>query len=106
PSLQVGNPAKSSPPKKHLPQFLHRNVKTDRHRQTFYIHVMHAGGELRTDSNLISNERPLCVRNGHYDTSARCPLFPRHRTWFIRVPMSALCQKRTHALQQKTGSIR
>jgi hypothetical protein len=26
-------------------------VKTERRRQTFYIHVMHAGGELRADSN-------------------------------------------------------
>ena len=34
--------------------------------------------------------------------SARCPLYPQKRTLVERVAMSALCQKRTHALQQKT----
>jgi hypothetical protein len=32
-----------------------RRACEERHRQTFYIHVMHAGGELRADSNLVSN---------------------------------------------------
>jgi hypothetical protein len=31
----------------------------------------------------------------------RCPLYPQKRASFSPVPMSALCQKRTHALQQK-----
>src|SRR5262249_50951901 len=31
----------------------------ERHRQTLCIHVMHAGGELRAEGNLMSNERPL-----------------------------------------------
>ena len=30
-----------------------------------------------------------------------CPLYPQKRTWIGTAVMSALCQKRTHALQQK-----
>jgi hypothetical protein len=63
-----------------MPQFLDRNAKTERHRQTFHIHVMHAGGELRTDSNLMSNERPLWVKSGHDGVNFRCVLYPRKRT--------------------------
>ena len=33
--------------------------------------------------------------------STRCPLYPQKRTWIGTAVMSALCQKRTHALQQK-----
>src|SRR5262249_46717197 len=35
------------------------------------------------------------------DLSIRCPLYPRKRTSSDTSGMSALCQKRTHALQQK-----
>jgi hypothetical protein len=31
----------------------------------------------------------------------RCPLYPQKQTSFSALAMSALCQKRTHALQQK-----
>src|SRR6516162_3089975 len=40
------------------------------------------------------------VISGHFIASSRCPLYPRKRTSIERVGMSALCQKRTHALQQ------
>jgi len=43
---------------------------------------------------------PLWVKSGHLPTFARCPLYPRKRTWITTVMTSALCQKRTHALQQ------
>src|SRR5262249_53198003 len=32
--------------------------------------------------------------------SASCPLYPQKRTWISTVAMSALCQKRTYAVQQ------
>src|SRR5262249_20099023 len=34
-------------------------------------------------------------------TSRCCPLYPRKRTKSRRLDLSALCQNRTHALQQK-----
>src|SRR5215831_4396838 len=34
-----------------------------------------------------------------------CPLYPQKRTLIERVGMSALCQKRTYALQQIVGSL-
>src|SRR5215472_146690 len=33
---------------------------------------------------------------------SKCPLFPQKQTLIERVGMSALCQKQTHALQQRT----
>jgi hypothetical protein len=33
--------------------------------------------------------------------SEPCPLYPQKRTLELTLGMSALCQKRTHALQQK-----
>jgi hypothetical protein len=44
---------------------------------------------------------PLWVKSGHRIRSAQCPLYPRKRTSIEPVAMSALCQKQTHALQQK-----
>ena len=43
---------------------------------------------------------PLWVKNRHGNQLAQCPLYPQKRTLVERVRMSALCQKRTHALQQ------
>src|SRR5262249_33524316 len=43
---------------------------------------------------------PLWVKSGHFVKSGRCPLYPRERTSELNRVMSALCQKRTHALQQ------
>jgi len=37
--------------------------------------------------------------------TADCPLYPQKQTSIERVGMSALCQKRTYALQQITGSL-
>jgi hypothetical protein len=34
-------------------------------------------------------------------TFSQCPLYPQKRTLIERVRMSALCHKRTHAVQQK-----
>jgi len=48
---------------------------------------------------------PLWVKSGHRSMSASCPLYPRKRTFIERVGMSALCQKRTHALQQSGAEV-
>src|SRR5262249_32268614 len=45
---------------------------------------------------------PLWVRSGHHPLFSRCPLCPRKPTKGRHVGMSALCQKRTNALQQMT----
>jgi hypothetical protein len=47
------------------------------------------------------SECPLWVKSGHRIRSASCPLYPRKRTLLSAIAMSALCQKRTHAVQQK-----
>src|SRR6516162_4324652 len=44
---------------------------------------------------------PLWVISGHCRLSGRCPLYPQKRTLVERIGMSAKCQKRTHAVQQK-----
>src|SRR5215469_11974911 len=41
------------------------------------------------------------IKSGHRSTSDQCPLYPKKRTLVERVGMSALCQKRTHALHKK-----
>jgi hypothetical protein len=38
--------------------------------------------------------------SGHFAEFDQCPLCPRKRTLFTAARMSALCHKRTHALQQ------
>jgi hypothetical protein len=40
-------------------------------------------------------------KSGHQQMPASCPLYPRKRTLIERVVMSALCQKRTHAVRQR-----
>jgi hypothetical protein len=46
-------------------------------------------------ATILTDRCPLWVINGHRVTSASCPLYPRKRTSFSAVAMSALCQKRT-----------
>jgi hypothetical protein len=43
------------------------------------------------------------VISRHRSVSTRCPLYPRKRTSLSMTGMSALCHKRTHAVQQKRG---
>ncbi len=43
----------------------------------------------------------IAVKSGHDAFNLRCPLYPQQRTFLDAVPMSALGQKQTHALQQK-----
>jgi hypothetical protein len=43
----------------------------------------------------------LCITANRRAGFKRCPLYPRKRTLVERVVMSALCQKQTHAAQQK-----
>src|SRR6516225_416214 len=40
---------------------------------------------------------PLWVKSRHWSTFNRCLLYPRKRTWFSTVVMSAKCHKRTLA---------
>src|SRR5262249_35719577 len=46
---------------------------------------------------------PLWVISGHGSASIRCPLYPQKQTLITSVEMSALCQKRTPAPQQRTS---
>src|SRR5262249_26534440 len=46
----------------------------------------------------------IMVASYQSDTVARCPLYPQKRTFAVHKRMSALGQKRTHALQQ-TGAL-
>ena len=41
---------------------------------------------------------------GRVMSATQCPLYPRKRTLELGGVMSALCQKRTHALQQITSA--
>ncbi len=43
----------------------------------------------------------LRVKSGRDALKFRCPLYPRKRTFAHAIRMSALGQKRTHALQHK-----
>ena len=43
---------------------------------------------------------PLWVKSRHRRAFRRCPLYPQKRTLKLSRVMSALCQKRTHAVQQ------
>src|SRR5262245_37875637 len=45
---------------------------------------------------------PLWVRSGHCGVSGQFPLYSQKRTSLSAIAMSALCQKRTYALQQKS----
>src|SRR6516165_5713385 len=44
---------------------------------------------------------PLWVKSRRSGVTERCPLYPRKRTLSDTTGMSALCQKRTYAPQQK-----
>ena len=46
------------------------------------------------------NFRMDWVISGHFVEIRRCPLYPQKRTLAERIGMSALCQKRTYAVQQ------
>ena len=48
----------------------------------------------------ITNQCPLWVKSRHRIRSASCPLYSQKRTFGSAIAMSALCHKRTHALQQ------
>ena len=54
----------------------------------------------------LSNGWPLRVISGHFRISKRCPLYPRKRTSFSTIVMSALCQKRTSAVRAEILNIR
>ena len=49
--------------------------------------------------------RPIWVTSGHSGVSGARPLYPQKRTLLRVIGMSALCQKRTRALQQPTPAI-
>jgi hypothetical protein len=46
------------------------------------------------------HECRLWVKSRHQRMSASCPLYPQKQTLELSHAMSALCQNRTHALQQ------
>src|SRR6516225_4780637 len=47
-----------------------------------------------------SSQRPLWVKSRHRGELRECPRYPQKRTSELSRGMSALCQKRTYALQQ------
>ena len=49
--------------------------------------------------------RPLWVNSGRRDELRECPLYPQKRTLPQRKQMSALCHKRTYAVQQRTSLL-
>src|SRR5262249_30341243 len=53
-------------------------------------------------ATILSRRCPLWVKSRHQGATRSCPLYPQKRTWITAVVMSALCQKRTHAVQHKT----
>ena len=60
--------------------------------------------QFKVDKPQVSTEVgcPPC-KSGHSDELRQCPLYPQKRTLIEQVEMSALCQKRTYALQQKSS---
>src|SRR6516225_3089606 len=52
-------------------------------------------------ATILRTECPLWVKSRHRRKSGQCPLYPQKRTLELSRGMSALCQKRTHARQQK-----
>src|SRR5262249_11270402 len=48
-----------------------------------------------------SRRCPLWVKSGHRSTSSQCLLYSQKGTSELTRGMSALCQKQTHAVQQK-----
>src|SRR5262249_11936231 len=59
-------------------------------------HTAHA----KRDAFLENCIYELPVRSGHHPFTKPCPLYPQKRTNSRRLGTSALCQKRTSALQQ------
>ena len=55
---------------------------------------------------IIGSNYPLWVISGHMQCKRARPLYPRKRTCAVQLQMSALGQKRTHAVQQKGVAIR
>src|SRR6266566_8945300 len=53
----------------------------------------------------VSAQCPFRVKSGRDVLKFRCLLYPRKQTWIGTVVMSALGQKRTHALQQSIATI-
>src|SRR5262249_43464478 len=51
-------------------------------------------------AKVLSRQCPLWVISGHFGKSDRCALYPQKRTSWSGIAMSALCQKRTYAVQQ------
>ena len=49
---------------------------------------------------------PLWVKSGHRGQLKQCLLYPQKQTLELSRAMSALCQKRTHAVQHKTDRRR
>jgi hypothetical protein len=41
----------------------------------------------------------------YFGLQLQCPLYPQKRTFAVHSPMSALGQKRTHAVQQKASLL-
>src|SRR5262249_33901335 len=54
---------------------------------------------------VLSRPCPLWVKSAHRGAYNQCLLYPQKRTLIERVGMSALCQKRTHALQQSEAGM-
>ena len=46
---------------------------------------------------------PLWVKSGHWGASEQCPLYLQKRTLELSHETTALCQKQTYAMQQKTS---
>ena len=63
-------------------------------------------GVSRRNGQLINRgtQCPLWVKTGHTQCKRACPLYPRKRTCAVQLEMSAKCQYRTNAVQQK-GSL-
>src|SRR5215469_5511838 len=62
-----------------------------------------AGAEARPSfcvATIPRTECPLWVKSRHRGISNQCPLYPRKQTLELSRVMSAMCQKRTHAVQQ------
>src|SRR5215469_4976446 len=62
-----------------------------------------------TGSKKGVNSCPLWVKSRHSAIFDACPLYPRKETLRSGTSMSALCQKRTHAVQhklQRRGNVR
>jgi len=51
----------------------------------------------------LNRECPLWVKSGHRRKSGQCPLYPQKQTLELSRVMSALCQKRTYAVQQSSS---